>query len=115
MLKLSGYLVYLSWKLSCTLQSLSVLADFGYAYGAGRFRFRLRFQESAPVGAMKCPLLNSAGAYSCGRLRWVDAGSRSQMACRNDFLIPVSDSDGHRHAVTMLSFMYLLFKLMYFL
>ena len=87
--------------------------DWEYAYSAGRFRFR--FRESAPVGAMECPLFNSAGAYSCGRLRRVEAGSRSQTACRNDFLIPVSDSDGHRHAVTKSSFMYLLFKLPYFI
>jgi len=78
---------------------------YGYTYNAGRFRFR----ESAPVGAMECPLFNSAGANSGGRLRWVDAGSRSQAAYWNDFLIPVSDSVIHRHAVTKSSVMYLLF------
>ena len=57
----------------------------------------------------ECPLFNSAGAYSGGRLRRVDAGSRSQTAYPNDFLIPVSDSGGHRHEVTISSFMHLLF------
>ena len=31
----------------------SGLAVHGYAYNADRFRFRLRFRESAPVGAKK--------------------------------------------------------------
>jgi len=36
------------------------------------------------------PLLNSAGAYSGGRLQWVDADSRSQMVYQNDFLTPIN-------------------------
>jgi len=66
---------------------------------------------------MECPLFNSAGAYSGGRLRRVEADSRSQTVYRNDFLIPVSYSVGHRHAVTISSSMYtyLLFKLTYLL
>jgi len=63
----------------------------------------------------ECPLFNSAGAYSGDRLQRVDADSRSQMVYPNDFLIPVSYSVGHRHAVTISSFMYLLFKLTYLL
>jgi hypothetical protein len=44
------------------------------------------------VGASRrkeCPLFNSAGAYSGGRLRRVGADSRSQTVYRNDFLILV--------------------------
>ena len=63
----------------------------------------------------ECPLFNSAGAYSGGRLQRVDAVNRSQTVYRNDFLIPVSYSVRHWHAVTISSFMYLLFKLTYLL
>jgi len=38
----------------------------------------------------ECPLFNSAGAYSGGRLQWVDADSRSQMVYQNDFLTPIN-------------------------
>ena len=38
----------------------------------------------------ECPLFNSAGAYSGGRLWRFDADSRSQTVYRNDFLIPVN-------------------------
>ena len=44
------------------------------------------------------PLFNGAGTYSGGRLRRVDANTRSRMVCRNDILILVSYSIGHRHA-----------------
>ena len=37
----------------------------------------------------ECPLFNSAGAYSGGRLRRVGADSRSQTVYRNDFLVLV--------------------------
>ena len=81
------------------------------------------------VGASRhkeCPLFMSAGAYSGGRLRRVEAGSLSQTVCRNDFLIPTSRltpiltvqlsySVGHRLAVTISSCMYLLLKLAYLL
>jgi hypothetical protein len=69
---------------------LSVYRDIGYASSAGRFRFRLPFRESAPVGAENILLFNSAGAYSGGRLRRIGPGSRSQKVYRNDFLILVS-------------------------
>jgi len=37
----------------------------------------------------ECPLFNSAGAYSGGRLRRVGADSRSQTVYQKDFLILV--------------------------
>ena len=37
----------------------------------------------------ECPLFNSAGAYSGGRLRRVGVDSLSQTVYRNDFLILV--------------------------
>jgi len=80
------------------------------AYIASRFRFRLRFRESAPVGVKRilladsgsipiprvgasrrkeCPLFKSAGTYSGDSLRRVGADSRSPTVYRNDFLILV--------------------------
>jgi len=57
-----------------------------YAYSAGRFR--LPFRESAPFGAMECPLFNSAGAYSGRRLRRVGAGSRvRRTSARSDHIV----------------------------
>jgi hypothetical protein len=39
------------YQASATLWELRSSGMLGYAYSAGRFRFRLRFRESAPVGA----------------------------------------------------------------
>jgi hypothetical protein len=59
-------------------------AAIGYAYSAGRFRFRLWFQESAPVGAKNVPCLTV-------QVRIVVAGSGGSVETVywNDFLILV--------------------------
>ena len=55
----------------------------------------MQIQVQTPIprfGASRskeCPLFNSAGAYSGGRLRQVGADSLSQTVYRNDFLILV--------------------------
>jgi hypothetical protein len=41
----------------------------GYEYSAGRFRFRLRFRESPPVGAKYVPCLTVQVAAPAGRCR----------------------------------------------
>ena len=81
-------------KLS-SVPAQAVKLGYEYTYSAGRFRFRLRFRESAPVGAKNVLCLTvQVRMYSGGRFRRVGVdGVRRFTGMFSSFLFRLSKSE----------------------